>query len=75
MCTFKEVKVQQVFRRAAQKGQVISHGDKHIVIDYGRLPTAFRVQTKHCGLPRGLGTLRLCSEGKGDRKARANVKK
>lgn len=43
MCTFKEVKVQRVYRRAVQKGQVIPQGNTHIVIDYGRLPTSFGI--------------------------------
>lgn len=46
MCTFKEVKVQRVHRRAVQKGQVTPQGSTHIVIDYGRLPTSFGIQMK-----------------------------
>lgn len=30
-----------------QKGQVISQGNMHIVIDYGRLPTSFGIEMKH----------------------------
>jgi len=75
MCTFKEVKVQQAFRGAVQKGQALSQGNQHIVIDYGRLPTSFGTQTKHCGLPRGLRTFSLSPEGKGFRKARAGGQK
>lgn len=41
MCTFKEVKVQRVYRGAVQEGQVTPQGNTHIVIDYGRLPTSF----------------------------------
>lgn len=46
MCTFKEVKVQRVYRRAVHKGQVTPQGNTHIVIDYGRLPTSFGIQMK-----------------------------
>lgn len=46
MCTFKEVKVQRVYRRAVHKGQATPQGNTHIVIDYGRLPTSFGIQMK-----------------------------
>lgn len=58
-----------------QKGQVISQGNMHIVIDYGRLPTSFGIEMKHMVFQEAYKPSVSAQVAKETEKARARKKK